>query len=173
MKSPVIKLFAFLALSTSSFAQTTNPVLMTINNKPVLKTEFEYIYNKNNSNNSLDKKTLDEYVDLFINFKLKVEEAKSQGIDTTKSFITELAGYRSQLTKPYLTDSKVDDALLHEAYNHSKEDIDVSHILIRIPQNASPADTLKAFNEINAVWKRVQKEDFSKVAKEVSQDQSA
>ena len=87
MKSPVIKLFAFLALSASTFAQTTDPVLMTINNKPVLKSEFEYIYNKNNSNNSLDKKTLDEYVDLFVNFKLKVEEAKSQGIDTTKSFI--------------------------------------------------------------------------------------
>ena len=76
MKSPVIKLVAFLALSVSTFAQTTDPVLMTINKKPVLKSEFEYIYNKNNSNNSLDKKTLDEYVDLFVNFKLKVEEAK-------------------------------------------------------------------------------------------------
>ena len=173
MKSPVIKLVALLALSVSAFGQTTDPVHMTINNKPVLKSEFEYIYNKNNSNNSLDKKTLDEYVDLFINFKLKVEEAKTQGIDTTKSFITELAGYRSQLTKPYLTDSKVDDALLHEAYDRSKEDVDVSHILIRIPQNATPVDTLKAFNEINAIWKRVQKEDFAKVAKEVSQDQSA
>jgi len=173
MKSPVIKLVAFLALSVSTFAQTTDPVLMTINKKPVLKSEFEYIYNKNNSNNSLDKKTLDEYVDLFVNFKLKVEEAKSQGIDTTKSFINELAGYRTQLTKPYLTDSKVDDALLTEAYERSKEDIDVSHILIRIPPNASPADTLKAFNEINAISKRIQKEDFSKVAKEVSQDQSA
>jgi peptidyl-prolyl cis-trans isomerase SurA len=173
MKSPVIKLIVFLALSTGTFAQTTDPVLMTINNKPVLKSEFEYIYNKNNSNNSLDKKTLDEYVDLFVNFKLKVEEARTQGIDTTKSFITELAGYRSQLTKPYLTDSKVDDAILHEAYDRSKEDVDVSHILIRIPQNATTADTLKAFNEINAIWKRVQKEDFAKVAKEVSQDQSA
>ena len=173
MKSPVIKLFTFFALSTSAFAQTTDPVLMTINNKPVLKSEFEYIYNKNNSNNSLDKKTLDEYVDLFVNFKLKVEEAKAQGIDTTKSFLNELAGYRSQLTKPYLTDSKVEDALLHEAYDRSKEDIDVSHILIRIPQNATLADTLKAFNEINTIWKRVQKEDFAKVAKAVSQDQSA
>jgi len=173
MKSPLITLFAFFVLSMSSFAQTTDPVIMTINNKPILKSEFEYIYNKNNSNNSLDKKTLDEYVDLFINFKLKVEEAKTQGIDTTKSFITELAGYRSQLTKPYLTDLKVDEALLHEAYDRSKEDVDVSHILIRIPQNASPADTLKAFNEINAIWKRVQKEDFAKVAKEVSQDQQA
>ncbi len=173
MKSPVIKLLALLALSVSTFAQSSDPVLMTINHKPVLKSEFEYIYNKNNSNNSLDKKTLDEYVDLFINFKLKVEEAKSQGIDTTKAFTTELAGYRSQLTKPYLTDTKVDDALLKEAYERSKEDLDVSHILIRIPQNATPGDTLKAFNEINAIWKRVQKEDFAKVAKEVSQDQSA
>jgi peptidyl-prolyl cis-trans isomerase SurA len=173
MKSPVIKLAIFLALSASAYAQTTDPVLMTINNKPVHKSEFEYIYNKNNSNNSLDKKSLDEYVDLFVNFKLKVEEAKSQGIDTTKSFVNELAGYRTQLTKPYLTDSKVDDALLHEAYDRSKEDVDVSHILIRIPQSATPADTLKAFNEINTIWKRVQKEDFAKVAKEVSQDQSA
>lgn len=173
MKSPVIALLSFFALSVGSFAQTLDPVLMTINKKPVLKSEFEYIYNKNNTNNSLDKKTLDEYVDLFINFKLKVEEAKAQGIDTTKSFITELSGYRSQLAKPYLTDSQVDDAMLHEAYERSKEDVDVSHILIRIPQNATPADTLKAWDEINAIWKRLQKENFAKVAKEVSQDQSA
>ena len=173
MKRSVLSLVAFLALSTSFFAQTTDPVLMTINGKPVLKSEFEYIYNKNNTNNSLDKKTLDEYVDLFVNFKLKVEEAKTQGIDTTASFINELSGYRSQLTKPYLTDTKVDEALLHEAYDRSKEDVDVSHILIRIPKNATPSDTLKAWNEINAIGKRLQKEDFAKVAKEVSQDQSA
>ena len=90
-KSPVVILVALLALSANTFAQSTDPVMMTINGKPVLKSEFEYIYNKNNSNNSLDKKTLEEYVDLFVNFKLKVEEAKTQGIDTTKSFITELA----------------------------------------------------------------------------------
>ena len=172
-KSPVVILVALLALTANTFAQSTDPVMMTINGKPVLKSEFEYIYNKNNSNNSLDKKTLEEYVDLFVNFKLKVEEAKTQGIDTTKSFITELSGYRSQLTKPYLTDSKVDDATLREAYDRSKEDVDVSHILIRIPQNATPADTLKAWNDINTIWKRVQKEDFNKVAKEKSQDQSA
>lgn len=91
--------FALILFSTALWAQGSDPVLMSINGNPVLKSEFEYIYNKNNSNNSLDKKTLDEYVDLFINFKLKVEEAKAQGIDTTKSFVNELAGYRSQLTK--------------------------------------------------------------------------
>ena len=173
MKSPVVSLIAFFAFTGSLLAQSTDPVLMTINGKPVLKSEFEYIYNKNNTNNSLDKKTLDEYVDLFVNFKLKVEEAKAQGIDTTASFVNELSGYRSQLTRPYLTDAKVDETLLREAYDRSKEDVDVSHILIRVAPNATAADTLKAWNEINAIWKRVQKEDFAKVAKEVSQDQSA
>ncbi len=161
----------FTAVTISS--QTKDPVLMTINGNPVMKSEFEYIYNKNNSNNSLDKKTLDEYVDLFVNFKLKVEEAKAQGIDTTKSFINELAGYRSQLTKPYLTDSKVDEEVLREAYNRMKEDVDVSHILIRVQQGASPADTLAAWNKIKNIQKRLNKENFGKVAKEVSEDQSA
>ena len=173
MKPSVVTLLAFFALSASLMSQVTDPVLMTINGKPVLKSEFEYIYNKNNTNNSLDKKTLEEYVDLFVNFKLKVEEAKKQGIDTTKSFVTELSGYRSQLTKPYLTDSKVDDYLLQEAYGRLKEHVDVSHILIRIQQGATPADTLKAWNSIQTILKRLQKEDFTKVAKEVSEDQSA
>jgi len=157
----------------SQLVLANDPTLMIINGKPVKKSEFEYIYNKNNSNNSLDKKTLTEYVDLFVNFKLKVEEAKAQGLDTTKAFVTELAGYRSQLTTPYLTDSKVDDAVLQEAYNRMKEDVEVSHILIRIPQNASPADTLAAFKKITAIAKRIEKEDFSKVAKELSEDESA
>ncbi|HRZ97045.1 MAG TPA: peptidylprolyl isomerase [Paludibacter sp.] len=172
MKSHFILLSVFL-LSGVMFAQANDPVLMTINGKSVPKSEFEYIYNKNNSNNSLDKKTLEEYVDLFINFKLKVEEAKSQGLDTTKSFINELAGYRSQLTKPYLTDQKVDEDVLREAYNRMKEDVDVSHILVRIQQGATPADTLAAWNKIKSILKRLDKEDFAKVAKEVSEDQSA
>lgn len=172
-KISAITLFAFFALSGSLKAQDNDPVLMKINGNPVLKSEFEYIYNKNNTNNSLDKKTLEEYVDLFVNFKLKVEEAKAQGIDTTKSFITELGGYRSQLTKPYLTDTKVEDDILTEAYNRSKEDVDVSHILIRIAPNATPADTLKAWNTIQSILKRLQKEDFAKVAKEMSEDPSA
>ncbi len=160
-------------LSATMFVQAADPVLMKINGKPVLKSEFEYIYNKNNSNNSLDKKTLEEYVDLFVNFKLKVEEAKTQGIDTTKSFINELAGYRSQLTKPYLTDAKVDEQVLLEAYDRMKEDVEVSHILIRIQQSAAPSDTLAAWKKINAIAKRLEKEDFAKVAKATSEDESA
>ena len=172
MRSQILSL-ALLVLFGSVSAFASDPVLMKINGKPVYKSEFEYIYNKNNSNNSLDKKTLDEYVDLFVNFKLKVEEAKVQGLDTTQSFINELAGYRSQLTRPYLTDSKVDEQILREAYERMKEDVEVSHILVRIPQGATPADTLSAWKKINSALKRLDKEDFAKVAKEISEDQSA
>lgn len=172
MKSLFVSL-SVLLLSTSLFAKTKDPVLMEINGNPVLKSEFEYIYNKNNSNNALDKKSLSEYVDLFVNFKLKVEEAKSQGIDTTKAFIDELGGYRDQLIKPYLTDSKAEENVLREAYERLKEDVEVSHILIRVQQNSTPEDTLKAWNKIQDILKRLQKEDFSTVAKETSEDQSA
>lgn len=173
MKSPFVSLVAFFALTAGLFAQPSNdPVIMTIDGKPVLRSEFEYIYNKNNSNNSLDKKTLNEYVDLFINFKLKVQAAEDQGIDTTKAFINELSGYRSQLTKPYLTDQAVEDSLVQEAYNRMKEDVDVSHILIRLDPNASPTDTAKAWQKINQIAQRLKTEDFSKVAKEESQDPS-
>ncbi|HQB28496.1 MAG TPA: peptidylprolyl isomerase [Paludibacter sp.] len=166
----------FVSLSVLLFSVSLvakDPVLMTINGNPVSKSEFEYIYNKNNSNNVLDKKTLEEYVDLFVNFKLKVEEAKSQGIDTTKSFIDELRGYRDQLTKPYLTDAKAEEDVLKEAYERLKEDVEVSHILIRVDQYADPEDTLVAWNKIQEISKRLQHEDFSAVAKEVSEDQSA
>ena len=166
----------FVSLSVLLFSVSLaakDPVLMTINGNPVSKSEFEYIYNKNNSNNVLDKKTLEEYVDLFVNFKLKVEEAKSQGIDTTKSFIDELRGYRDQLTKPYLTDAEAEENVLKEAYERLKEDVEVSHILIRLDQYAAPEDTLVAWNKIQEISKRLQYEDFSAVAKEVSEDHSA
>ncbi|MBP1675924.1 MAG: PpiC-type peptidyl-prolyl cis-trans isomerase [Bacteroidetes bacterium] len=172
MRSHVFS-FVLLFLLVSLTAQSKDPVLMTINGNPVTKSEFEYIYNKNNSNNSLDKKTLSEYVDLFVNFKLKVQEAKAQGLDTTSAFVNELSGYRSQLTKPYLTDQNVDEQILREAYNRMQEDVEVSHILIRVAQNASAADTLTAWKKITSIAKRLEKEDFKKVAKETSEDPSA
>ncbi|HOV83693.1 MAG TPA: peptidylprolyl isomerase [Paludibacteraceae bacterium] len=173
MKLSFYKCALLLLISSSLVAQVNDPVLMIINGNPIYKSEFEYIYNKNNSNNLLDKKTLDEYVDLFINFKLKVEEAKAQGIDTTTAFINELKGYRAQLAKPYLTDQKLEEALIKEAYDRMKEDVEVSHILVRIPQNATPADTLTAWNKIKLIQKQLEKEDFAKVAREMSEDEMA
>ena len=91
----------------SAFAQE-DPVLMRINGKDITRSEFEYIYNKNNSLNELEAKSLNEYVDLFINFKLKVAAAEAAGIDTTRAFREELNGYRRQLAKSYLTDEEAD-----------------------------------------------------------------
>ena len=168
----ISKLLPLLVLSASLMAKGKDPVLMQINDKPVYKSEFEYIYNKNNSNNSLDKKTLEEYVELFINFKLKVEEAKNQGLDTTRAFVNELNGYRNQLIRPYLTDTKVEESVVREAYERLKEDVEVSHILVRIAPEATPEDTLKAWKKIGEIAERVKKEDFATVAKESSEDQS-
>ena len=95
-------LFAFaLVLSVLGAAKASDPVLMKINNKEITKSEFEYIYGKNNNSSAIDKKSLDEYLVLFKNFKLKVLEAESLGIDTTKAFKSELDGYRKQLIQPY------------------------------------------------------------------------
>jgi len=173
MKAQKTLLLAFLAVSCSLFAQVGNdPVIMTINGNPVAKSEFEYIYNKNNSTNSIDKKTLDEYLELFINFKLKVEEAKTQGLDTTAAFIREYTGYRAQLAKPYMVDKKAEEFVIEEAYDRMKEDIETSHILIRVPQDASPADTLAAWKKIQNIERRLKREKFETVARQVSEDQS-
>ena len=161
----------FLIISCLS-AQQSDPTLMKINGKNIPLSEFEYIYNKNNSNNNLDKKTLDEYVDLFVNFKLKVEEAIAQGMDTTEAFTSELGQYRSQLAEPYLTDNKANEALLKEAYDRKKNEVEVRHILIKIPEKGTAADTLQAYNKALNILKRASKEDFEKLARETSEDPS-
>ena len=96
---------AVLGLMMSAAAE--DKVLMTIDGEPVMASEFMYIYQKNNQETALEQKTIDEYLDLFINFKLKVHEAKQQGIDTTEAFKKELAGYRAQATPKYLKDEVV------------------------------------------------------------------
>ena len=94
-------------------------------------------------------------------------------MDTITSFKNELAGYRDQLAKSYLSSDDITDALIKEAYERSKLEIDASHILIRLDENALPADTLKAYTKITAIWERLKKgEDFNKVARETSEDPS-
>jgi peptidyl-prolyl cis-trans isomerase SurA len=178
MKTKGIKFF-LLAISilivSGISAQTNNdPVLITISGEKVTKSEFLNVYNKNNlKKDVIDKKSLEEYLDLYINFKLKVKEAEALGMDTVTAFKTELAGYRKQLAQPYLVDKDVNDKLLQEAYGRMQWDIRASHILIKIGPNAAPADTLKAYNKIMAIRKRIveKKEDFGKVAVETSDDQ--
>lgn len=173
MKKLIVSILAFLlVVGSASAQQKTDLTLMKINGKNVPLSEFEYIYNKNNSNNAIDKKTLDEYVDLFVNFKLKVEEALAQRLDTAHSFKTELASYQSQLAEPYLQDNSAWEKLIQEAYDRTKNEVEVSHILIKIPNIGMAKDTLEAYNKAMGILKRAAKEDFVKLALEVSEDPS-
>jgi len=170
--SILLMMFPFMWLASQP---TQDPVLLTIGNDNVTKSEFLSIYQKNNVNGEvMDKKSLEEYLELFINFKLKVKEAEDQGLDTVPSFITELKGYRDQLAKPYFVDEDLNVKLLEQAYQRKKTDIRVSHILIRVEKFTKPADTLEAYNKILALRDRIVKgEDFNKVAEEASEDPSA
>ncbi|MFV0470548.1 MAG: peptidylprolyl isomerase [Paludibacteraceae bacterium] len=168
----IISSFFLLFLVSALVAQQKEPTLMTINGKKVPLSEFEYIYNKNNSNNILDKKSLTEYVDLFVNFKLKVEEALTQQLDTLPSFISELATYQKQLAEPYLQDTVALNQLADEAYYRTKNEVEVSHILIKISNIGTETDTLTAYNKAMDIWKRSGKEDFAKLAEETSEDPS-
>ncbi len=157
-----------------TFAQDNNAVLLTINGEKISKSEFINVFKKNNKSETFDQKALEEYLDLYINFKLKVKEAEEIGYDTIKSFIDELIGYRKQLSQPYLTDREANEMLIKEAYERMQWDIRASHLLIKIPTNASPKDTLEAFNKIMNIRKRILKgESFEKLAQELSDDPSA
>ena len=99
-------LFALLPMTI--FAQE-DPVIMKINGQPVSRSEFEYSYNKNNSEGVIDKKSVEEYVDLFVNYKLKVEAAKDAHLDTLKTFKDEFTSYRDQQIRPaFITDADVE-----------------------------------------------------------------
>lgn len=170
----VLGILFFMAF-VSVNAQEKDPVILKVAGENITKSEFLNVYQKNNVNGEvLDRKSLEEYMELYINFRLKVKEAESLGMDTMRSFIDELAGYRKQLAQPYLIDEKMNKTLLEEAYNRKKEDIRASHILIKVDKNASPEDTLAAYKKIMAIRKKAMKgEDFGKLAMENSDDLSA
>ena len=143
--------------------------LMLVGKTPVSVSEFEYVYKKNNAENV---NTIDEYLTLYENFKFKVVEAESRGLDKTETFRQELLGYREQLKRTYLTDMQKFNSFVEEAYQRSLEDIDVSHILFQIPQDATADDTLQAYSRALQAKKRLETESFETVAREMSDDVS-
>lgn len=155
--------------------QTDDRVLLNIAGENVTAGDFMYVYNKNNLNRAdQGPEAIKEYLDLYINFRLKVKEAEELGMDTLETFRKELEGYRKQLAQPYFVDASVSENLLKEAYERKKWDIRASHILIRVEKNATPEDTLKAYKKALAASQRlINGEDFGKVAAEVSEDPSA
>lgn len=139
----------------------------------VSKAEFKRVYLKNNSGEMVSKSTIDEYLDLYINFKLKVKEAEAKGLDTVKSFQDELAGYRKQLAQPYLSAEGVMEELKKEAYDRLNQEVRARHILINVDAEASAEDTLKAYKKVEKVLKMLKDgADFEKIAREYSDDPS-
>jgi len=164
----ILVLFLFTFFAEAQKSET----LLTIGNKKVSTDEFNHIYKKNNTAD-IDKKTKEEYLELFINFKLKVVEAETLKLDTAKSFKDELAGYRDQMAKQYMTESAMIDKLAKSAYEKSKIEYKLDHLMIKVDENALPADTLIALKKANSIRDRiVQGEDFEKVARETSDDKS-
>jgi peptidyl-prolyl cis-trans isomerase SurA len=153
----------------------TDPVLLNIAGEDITRSEFERVFHKNNYKDSAtDEKSVREYLDLYINYKLKVKEAEAEKMDTNITFINELAGYRKQLAQPYLTDKDVSENLVREAYDRLKKDVHASHILIQVKQDALPKDTLAAYNRILKIRDLIMKgADFGKVAHDSSEDPSA
>jgi peptidyl-prolyl cis-trans isomerase SurA len=157
------------------FAQKPEFVLFTMGDEAVSLSDFEYIYVKNNKNDKhfYRDSSVREYLNLYINFKLKVKEAKNMGIDTSKTFLTEFNNYREQLTKPYLNDKGTTDRLMHEAYDRMQWELRASHILIRLSEDALPDDTLKAYKRAEEIYnKAMAGEDFVKLAVINSEDPS-
>jgi peptidyl-prolyl cis-trans isomerase SurA len=150
-------------------------VLMTIGGEDIFMSEFLRVYNKNQGiSTQVQKKSVPDYLEMFTNFKLKVIEAESLGMDTVSSFVRELDGYRAQLAKPYLIDSKVSKHLVQEAYDRLQLEVSASHILINVDENAKPSDTLRAYNRIMDLRKKIQQgADFGAISKKHSNDPSA
>lgn len=155
----------------SSTAQ--EKTLINFGDETINASEFKRVYLKNNSGDIIEKSSVDEYLDLYINFKLKVKEAEARGYDTSKQFVEELAGYRKQLAQPYLSAEGMIEQLKKEAYDRLKEEIRASHILISSKPEDAPEDTLKAYKKAKEVKKRLERgEAFESIALQYSEDPS-
>lgn len=171
-------IFAALLLGAGSvFAQSNDPVIMTINGEKIYRSEFEYSYNKNNSEGVIDKKSVEEYVDLFVNYKLKVVAALDAKMDTLTSFKNEFAQYRDQQVRPALiTDEDVENEA-KKIYQNTKNSIGEqglirpAHIFLMIRQQAAPEDLEKAKVRIDSIYNALKGgADFAELAKTLSQD---
>ncbi len=167
----------FLLLITAIVSAQNKPkeVLFSIDDKPYYTDEFERVYKKNlELVKDESQKDLNQYLELFVGYKLKVTKANLLGLQNNVKYQNELKSYRTQLSKNYTSDSKVTAELVNEGYERMKKEIKASHILILADENATPADTLKAFNKALEIRKRVVAgEDFGTLAQELSEDPSA
>ena len=166
----------FFLVSFASNAQNkTKEVLFTINEKPYYTDEFSRIYKKNLDLVKDDsQKDLNQYLELFVGYKLKVNKAYKLGLQDKPAYQNELKSYRAQLAKNYFNDTKITQQLIEEGYNRLQKEIRASHILILVDENATPEDTLKAYKKIEDISKKaLGGADFDSLAVKYSEDPSA
>ena len=175
MKNFISVFILALMCATTVFSQNKKEVLMTIDGSPVYANEFKRVYKKNlNLVQDESQKDIDGYLNLFIDYKLKIAEAEAQGLADRRSYQNELSRYRDQLSRNYIFEDKVTETLAREAFERSKEEINASHILIRVDYEATPQDTLAAYNKIKTIRERAMKgEDFAQLAKTLSEEPGA
>ena len=170
------KTFLFLSISCFSFllsnAQIANDdVLLTISGEPVLANEFVRVYNKNlNLVQDDSQKEVDSYLELFVNYKLKLTEAKALRYDKDPVYLNEFKSYKDQLTQSYLTDKNVTDDLIREAYDRTENEVKAQHILILLDEVET--DTLATYSKIQAYRERFVNEDFESLKKELHNGKS-
>ena len=171
LKKILIVCFVLMAGITSQ-AQKGSDVLMTVGKNKVTVDEFRYIYEKNNGKKAdYSKASLDEYVDLYTKFKLKVEKAKSMRLDTIEALQKELAGYRSQLANSFLTDKEVFNRLIEEINERQKEDVRLSHILVKVGPRSANQKKEEAIKKLENLKQQLREgKSFADLAKEYSED---
>jgi len=155
IKTKIISLLLLLVVTANSNAQKAK-VLFTLNGNKVYNTEFSRVYEKNLSLvNDPQQKEIDNYLELYINYKLKLEEAYELKMDTVPAYKKEFAKYKNQLIEPYLKDANTEKDLITEAYDRMKKEVKASHILLTVKSTASPKDTLLAYNKLSEIRKRI------------------
>ena len=148
-------------------------VLFFVDETPVYTSEFLRVYNKNlDLVQDESQKDVDAYLTLFTNYKLKLKEARALGFHEKPSYKREFASYKKQLIKSFMADTKVTDAMVEEAYERISYDVKATHLLVKISENASPEDTLVAYNNILKLRNRALNEGFETVRKEAHDGQT-
>ncbi|HET8887049.1 MAG TPA: peptidylprolyl isomerase [Salinimicrobium sp.] len=166
---------AFFFIFTTSIGQhLENKVLFSVEGEPVYAEEFLNVYNKNQDLVEVkSERNIDEYLQMFIDYKLKIKAAEALGLDANPEFQREFLGYRNQLAKKFMTDSHVTDALVHEAYERTIEEVNAAHILLLLEEDATPSDTLEVYNRAIELRKKIiNGGDFAALAKQFSEDPS-
>jgi peptidyl-prolyl cis-trans isomerase SurA len=170
-----LHLIIFILSSFCLSAQPEGEALFSVEGNPVPLSEFTYIYEKTNTGNAdYSRQSLEEYLDLYIKFKLKVARAREIQMDTISSLNRELESYRRQLANTYLIDKEVTERLTREVYERTKFDVDLSHIVVRLDNSSTPEDSVRALTKISQAKEMAGKGElpFERIVKRFSEDGS-